>query len=386
MRSTLVIKIIKAFNESKESFITAVNELAKEEAKKGNNDLANKILLALNQNNANSNTFNRSPLNPSNAPAFSLSSASVSFKDIPKDKDSALGLFEIIEPEISLNELVFSEKITNTLDQVVMEWNKSQKLLEAGISPTRRILFYGPPGCGKTAAGLALAKKLELPVAYVRLDSLFSSYLGQTSSNLRLIFDSLKSRPMALFLDEFDAVAKKRDDNQEIGEIKRIVISLLQNFDFLPSNVLVLAATNHQHLLDSAVWRRFDLTLPIESPNMQSRIKLISQWIEPYKSKTSFEIEKLAEYTVGLSGSRLKDLVLQTIKTALFLEEKGTLGLEDFHKNLTSMETYDDSFEAKVEWARKLQKNNLPIREIAEITGIPKSTLSDHLKIKEEVK
>ena len=249
----------------------------------------------------------------------------------------------MIEPKVTFDDLIYPKQIQDSLLQIVEEWKKSSKLLKAGIMPTRRVLFYGPPGCGKTVAGLALAKAIGLPVAYVRLDSLFSSYLGQTSTNLRLIFDSLKSGPVALFLDEFDAIAKKRDDNQEIGEIKRIVISLLQNFDFLPDNVLVLAATNHHHLLDPAVWRRFDLTIPIDLPDKDTRKEIISRLLESHTNNiSSLDYDLLATITEDLSVSRLKDLVLQTIKTCVFLEEKD-MGLNDFVKNLIIMETFDDS-------------------------------------------
>ncbi|OGI01501.1 MAG: hypothetical protein A2Y25_02115 [Candidatus Melainabacteria bacterium GWF2_37_15] len=377
MRSSLVINIIKSYNKGKDAFFEAVKTLAQEEAKKGNSDIANKLLIALNVEEKEV----KEQFQPSNAPAFTLSSTvALSANTVPKDKDSSLDLFEIIEPNISLEDLVYPDEIQEILNQVVNEWKKSEKLIAAGITPTRRILFYGPPGCGKTAAGLALAKKIGLPVAYVRLDSLFSSYLGQTSTNLRNIFDAVKSQPIALFLDEFDAVAKKRDDNQEIGEIKRIVISLLQNFDFLPPNVLVIAATNHHHLLDPAIWRRFDLSIPIDAPNKESRLKLISSWLKNYENKLSGDINLLATITESLSVSRLKDLVLQTVKTTLFIEEKNSIEINDFMKNLILMETFDNSFEAKIEWARKMKEKGIPLRDIASVTGIAKSTLSDHLK------
>ncbi|MFX5839347.1 ATP-binding protein, partial [Acinetobacter baumannii] len=118
-------------------------------------------------------------------------------------------------------------------------------------------LMYGPPGTGKTRLARHIATELGLELYVARLDGLISSYLGSTSKNIRALFDFAARTPCVLFLDEFDAIAKVRSDDQELGELKRVVNSFLQNLDTLGKHSIILAATNHESLLDAAVWRRF---------------------------------------------------------------------------------------------------------------------------------
>ena len=139
-------------------------------------------------------------------------------------------------------------------------------LARAGIEPPCTLLLFGPPGCGKTMSAAAVACDLGLPLWVVRLDSLLGSFLGNSAKNLRRVFDDALTKPCVLLLDEFDAVAKMRDDAQEVGEVKRLVGSLLQNFDRVQGKQIVIAATNHHHLLDPAIWRRFDVTLRLDNP------------------------------------------------------------------------------------------------------------------------
>ena len=134
-----------------------------------------------------------------------------------------------------------------------------------------RCLIYGPPGVGKTKLARYLARQLELPCVEVRLDGLMSSFLGTTASNIGALFDFANRYRCVLFLDEFDAVAKARDDVQEIGEIKRVVNTLLQSLDSRNGAGITVAATNHEHLLDHAVWRRFDSRIELHKPDPDVR-------------------------------------------------------------------------------------------------------------------
>jgi SpoVK/Ycf46/Vps4 family AAA+-type ATPase len=384
MRASLIVELIQAYHKGEMAFISVVKKIADEEEKKGNKDLSKKLMLAL-----KNDTSIKSEVNDDSKKALSFMPSAalpqLNVGSVPKDKDSALDLYEIMDPQISFKELVYGENILASFKEIINEWKQAQKLFNAGMLPTRKVLLYGPPGCGKTVAGFALAKEIGLKVAYVRLDSVFSSYLGQTNTNLRRIFDSIKSEPIMLFLDEFDAVAKKRDDNQEIGEIKRIVISLLQNFDFLPPNVLVVAATNHHHLLDPAVWRRFDLAIPIDLPDIESREKLLSNWLLPFKSLKESDIETLATITEDINPSKLKDWVHKTLKNLVLTDNKSPT-IDLFIENLINMFIFEENLskhnekEIKLQWAKKLNDKGISLRVLEKATGIPKSTLSDHIK------
>lgn len=380
MRAALVIKLVEAFHNGDSAFHQAVKVLADEEARKGNDDIAKKLQNALHQQKEKFSTSENDATQNANH-TFSLS-RSVTPHTPPKDKDSFLSLFETIEPSVGFEQLFYSPEVSNAFEQIIQEWKKSDLLLKSGMTPSRRILLQGPPGCGKTVAGLALAKAIQMPVAYVRLDGLFSSFLGQTSANLRRVFDAVISPPRVLFLDEFDAVAKKRDDSQEIGEIKRIVISLLQNLDFLPPDALVIAATNHQHLLDPAIWRRFDINLHIGFPEKEARKTMIKTWLRDLNVQAEVNLDQLASITEHFSVSRIKDVVFQTIKNSIVFKETLNISDDDFIRQLIFTEGYGQSKESLLEFAQKLRDVNMALHTIARITGIPKSTINDHTKKK----
>ncbi|WP_197274815.1 ATP-binding protein [Halolactibacillus sp. JCM 19043] len=146
-------------------------------------------------------------------------------------------LYDVIYPSgIDTDKLVLSSEVQKKVDSLINEYSNKEKFEKRGIIIENRLLLCGPPGCGKTTIAYHIAKKMNLPIVYVRLDSLISSMLGQTSSNLRAIFEELNDKNVIIFLDEFDSIAKKRDDSNELGELKRVVNSLLQNIDKMPTN------------------------------------------------------------------------------------------------------------------------------------------------------
>ena len=183
------------------------------------------------------------------------------------------------------------------------------------------MLIHGPPGCGKTELARNISAILRLPLLTARTDSIISSYLGSTAKNLRMLFEHSMARPCVLFLDEFDAVAKLRDDQYELGELKRVVVSLLQNIDAMDNKTVLLAATNHEHLLDPAIWRRFEYKIRLDYPSLKIREKLFSKYLKNFSD--SQEISLIAAITNNLSGSDIKQLSESAIRSAI---------LEDINK------------------------------------------------------
>ncbi|UPK79989.1 ATP-binding protein [Proteus vulgaris] len=193
--------------------------------------------------------------------------ASIQRLPAPVDADTRQKLLvESYPVQISIDPL-WPEHISTSLVRFISEWEKKEQLLENGLLPSRSLLMDGPPGVGKTLAAKWLAGKLDLPLMTLDLASVMSSFLGKTGNNIRAVLDYARSFPCILLLDEFDSIAKKRDDSSDVGELKRLVTVLLQAIDEWPNTSILVAATNHGELLDPAVWRRFDRVISFDYPS-----------------------------------------------------------------------------------------------------------------------
>jgi SpoVK/Ycf46/Vps4 family AAA+-type ATPase len=234
--------------------------------------------------------------------------------ELPRDKDRAADLVEIIEPIRSVEDLVINERTRADIDRLINE-NRSAELLHAhGLKPSMRILFCGPPGCGKTVTAEAVANALYLPLVLVRFDAVISSYLGETAANLRRVFEYARGRPMVLFFDEFDAIGKRRDDAQEHGELKRVVNSFLQMLDRFRGDTLTIAATNHDRLLDPAIWRRFDSIVYFPLPTVEEIEQLLTRLWRQTPMVSMGRVPLIAESLVGLSHADVERVAVDSIK------------------------------------------------------------------------
>ena len=179
-----------------------------------------------------------------------------------------------------------------------LEHLRADVLAASGLVPRGSLLFYGPPGTGKTLAARVLAGVLSRPLVTVRFDAVVSSLLGETASNLRAVFDFVSRGEWVVLFDEFDALGKDRDNVFEHGELKRVVNSLLQLMDSFCGNSVLIAATNHQGLLDSAIWRRFDVLVPFAVPAPQDRVLMLRQFL------ASFDTSELSLRNLGRQLAR----------------------------------------------------------------------------------
>ncbi|MRT29972.1 AAA family ATPase [Herbaspirillum sp. CAH-3] len=234
------------------------------------------------------------------------------FAPIPVDADSRMELVETIFPVSLEKRPILDQSTQTTLDGVLREWASLEELLKEGLAPARTLLFCGQPGVGKTLAAHWMAQELKLPLLTLNLATVMSSFLGKTGNNLRAVFDHAMTRPCVLLLDEFDAIAKRRDDETDVGELKRLVNVLLQALDDWPANALLIAATNHGELLDPAVWRRFDHVLKFEPPGRQLIQEYLAEFVESEQVRVS-----LASLLHGESFSSIGQIVMSARKTAL---------------------------------------------------------------------
>jgi SpoVK/Ycf46/Vps4 family AAA+-type ATPase len=183
-----------------------------------------------------------------------------------------------IVPRRRLNDIVLPQKARESIEELIEEQRRADLLRAHGVEPRHRLLFEGAPGTGKTTLAEAIAESIMIPLFVVRYEMMIGSYLGETASRLKRVFDYARTTPCVLFFDEFDAIGKERGDLHETGEIKRVVASLLMQIDELPSYTIVIGATNHPELLDRAAWRRFQLRLKLPMPT----VKTLAAYIEEF--------------------------------------------------------------------------------------------------------
>lgn len=233
----------------------------------------------------------------------------------PVDQESHLGIVDIDYSPIS-PKIILSKSVKDRLNDFESTVKIKDKLDSLGMPFNMSLLLYGPPGCGKTSIAAYVANEFNLPLVTARLDTLISSLLGNTAKNLRRIFEYAQRQPCVLFLDEFDAIAKARDDKHELGELKRVVNSLLQNMDSYCSSGILIAATNHQELLDDAIWRRFQTVIEVPKPS-NVEIDLMIK-----KSTAPLNLEKIRkkyyntiiEQLEGFSYSDIQTLIQNVVK------------------------------------------------------------------------
>lgn len=253
----------------------------------------------------------------------------------PKDREGEWDLGEVKDPEHLLDDLVLDAKVAKTLSGISNEVSHWPSLDAAGIPRRRRILFEGPPGCGKTTAAEALAAELGRPFLLVRLDAVVSSYLGETASNLRRILDYANQAPFVVLFDEFDALGRTRDDQSELGEMKRVVTSFLQMTDRYTGPSILLAATNHSGLLDQALWRRFDEVIHFRKPTVHEIRRLLRLRLRN-SPHTHIDIDRIASSMKGLPHAAVEKLVADARRES-FLRGSSSVDAEDFDAVLSSV-------------------------------------------------
>ncbi len=166
----------------------------------------------------------------------------------------------------ALADVTLTAAVRSQLQSVVSEWTHRAVLSKLRIAPSSKLLFHGPPGCGKSLTAKALGAALGLPVYMVRFDAVIGAFLGQTAIHLRQLFHFAESTPCVLLLDELDALGKRRGSPLDVGELDRIVISLLQELEHAKPKGIVIATTNRAKHLDEALWRRFDMNIQFRAP------------------------------------------------------------------------------------------------------------------------
>jgi SpoVK/Ycf46/Vps4 family AAA+-type ATPase len=232
----------------------------------------------------------------------------------PTDREKNLPLLSLREPVRRLEDVILSDDTRSSLEELLQEHHHSERLASYGLRAADRLLFYGPPGCGKTLTAEVIASELGLPLAIVRIDAVVSSYLGETASNIRRVFDFAASHTLVLLFDEFDALAKERADESEHGELKRVVNAVIQMMDEYVGKSVMIAATNHEAILDVAIWRRFEETLRFEPPNLEQLRRLLALKLRGVRREFEPGDARVTGLFKGLSHADIERVLRRAIK------------------------------------------------------------------------
>ena len=315
-RADLLKQLFRAYrNSDRERFMDAARIIVDEERKKHHPLLANELNRIL-----------------QNGVAVASPSLSGPFQPPPRDQDRRTPLLEVRHPDRFFGELVMREPQRNLLSRVIQEF-RAWDILEAnGLTPSHKVLFCGPPGCGKTVTAEAISSETGLPLLYARFDSIVSSLLGETAANLRKVFDYASQDNWVILFDEFDAIGRSRDDATEHGEIKRVVNSFLQMLDNFKSRSIVIAATNFEQSLDPALWRRFDEVLRFDMPQKDEITSLMKLRLKPLRQR-SIHLRDLAPQLVGSSFSDVERICLDVLK-ACALDGRTSMTEEDLTNSM----------------------------------------------------
>lgn len=298
----------------------------------------------------------------------------------PVDQESRMSIVDTYPPTDEAIPMVLQPAVGNRIDSFVKMIVRQSELLSKGVDIRCSLLLYGVPGCGKTTIAKYISQKTELPLVVARFDALVSSLLGSTAKNIRKVFEYAEKRPCILFLDEFDAIAKARNDMHEMGELKRVINSLIQNIDDFPSQSVLIAATNHPELLDKAIWRRFNTILEIGLPDPETIGELLNVFIGDFPNTIlddNKKKRKVAQLLSGKSPSAIQTII-NNAKAQSVLEGNSILMYENLLIEIFGFDKHDNASEDML--INYLYDNGMTQSEIAETLNLSLRKIKNHLK------
>jgi SpoVK/Ycf46/Vps4 family AAA+-type ATPase len=306
-RGELLKKLFHSYaHGDNDAFHEVASEIIRDEESKNNRVLANALRRNLGPTR---------PLQFSGGASDAAKDASRRLTVIPFEREKQLPLVETVVPERRASDLILTRANQHLLLSLVNEFRQRETLGAHGLRPRSRLLFCGPPGCGKTLCAEVFANEVKLPLLVASMDVLVSSLLGETATNLRKIFDFAAAQPVVLLLDEFDAIARLRDDETLNGELRRVVNSLLTLIEKFRGHGFVIAATNHERQLDPAIWRRFDEVVFFEKPNRSEIVRLLNLKFRNFAR--DFESTEVADNLEGFSHADVERVCINAIRRSI---------------------------------------------------------------------
>ena len=294
--------LIKSFGEGDDArFYATAMQIAAAEARNGHMALAEELKRLIDKSKASKST------------RFGV------VKNLPvnANQKELYDLLELSHPSERLKEMVLASKLQKALKRVLDEQRKLEVLKQNNLVPRKKLLFVGPPGCGKSMSAKVIASELAIPLFVIRLDGLISRYMGESIAKLRLIFDSMYQLRAVYLFDEFDSIGSMRNQSNDVGEIKRVLNTFLLQIEKDNSNSLIIAATNLPEALDQALFRRFDDIIQFQLPTKEDLCKLYKKELSDFNPAKGFNFQKIASESIGLSYSEVHRICEDMIKDSL---------------------------------------------------------------------
>jgi ATP-dependent 26S proteasome regulatory subunit len=313
MKAELIKRLFKGiFSEDIISLKKIAHTIISDERKLGHNKLADSLEHISATEKPRFNTFGDKHINGNNAGISSL----------PTSKRDNSQLVSFMSRELLKHHMILPSDVEKRLQSIEKEFAAKERLSKYNLSPKRKILLHGPPGCGKTLSTERIAWNLGLPLLKVRFDALLSSFFGESASNLRAVFDYCKQEPVVLLLDECDFIAKSRIATQDVGEVPRIVNMLLALLDEYSAPGLVIATTNLKIQLDEALFRRFDDVIEIPMPQIDEREKLLKMTLSAILVDANLDLHAFAKQMEGYSYANIVLTAQRAAKHSVLIGNK----------------------------------------------------------------
>ncbi|MCP4445789.1 MAG: ATP-binding protein [Myxococcales bacterium] len=303
--------LVKCFLEQdEERFMSLAVQIAAHEARKGHGKLAAEIRGLVDK-------------------ARALSSTRSAAKPVPlvHPRGDFAGLFTASYPDLRLSDMVLENALRIRLERVLHEQRARDKLRSHSLEPRRKVLLIGPPGSGKSMTAAVLAGELHLPLFVIRMDTLITKFMGETSAKLRLVFEAMTATRGVYLFDEFDSIGTHREMPNEVGEIRRVLNSFLQLLEHDQSDGLVMAATNHPQLLDDALFRRFDDVVEYQLPTPELALRTLKSKLA-FFGKLQVDWDEAVTYTEGHSYAEIVRACADAAK-AVVLSDRNSITTKD---------------------------------------------------------
>jgi SpoVK/Ycf46/Vps4 family AAA+-type ATPase len=326
MNATLIKRLFRVIQSGSSSDVdTLCRRIVEEEKKQGHGHVAKELERILGEK-----------------PAGKPDPHTGTLQRLPTSRRDSAPLMQEIPVAKLRHHMVLPEAVERRFHRIEKEFAARTRLAKHGLKPRHRILLYGPPGCGKSLGAERLAWNTGLPLRKVRFDTLLSSYFGETMANLRKVFDAAQASPCALFLDECDSLARSRTQRNDVGEVTRITNALLEMLEDYKGDGLVIAATNLDSALDSALFRRFDEVLKVPLPGIEEIGRMLETTLSPMEKDAAISWRELAQAMDGMSGSEVVHVAQSAAKHCV-LEGRRRLSETDIRHALAEVQEHNQA-------------------------------------------